>query len=332
MPTPSIDDARLAEIDRLAEREVAEAGVPGLAIALTGPEGPWPCGPTGWPTSRPDARSSRRRSSRSARSARRSRRSPSSSWPRRADSTSMRRSSTSCPGSRSRSSAGRSRSTTSSATPPASPLGIDGTPEAAFQVWSLRGRRPGSAPGDRFHYSNVGYKALGLVIEAVEGRPYPEVVRSRILEPLGMTATEPAITHDVRSRLAVGYDYLHDDRIGYPGRPIVPATWLETATADGSIASTAGDMAAFARMLLRRGEGPAGRLVSEASFARHGRAARADAARQQVRLRAGHASDRRADAARSRRRDGRLPVGAPGGSGGGRSRPSSSRTAPWAIR
>jgi CubicO group peptidase (beta-lactamase class C family) len=146
--------------------------------------------------------------------------------------------------------------------------GIDGTPEATSQVWALRDRRPGSAPGERYHYSNLGYKTLGLVIEAVEGRPYPERIRARILEPLGMAATEPAITNEIRSRLAVGYDYLHDDRIGYPGRPLVPATWLETATADGSVASTAGDMAAFARMLLRQGEGPKGRLLSESSFAR----------------------------------------------------------------
>ncbi len=146
--------------------------------------------------------------------------------------------------------------------------GIDGTPEATSQVWALRDRRPGSAPGERYHYSNLGYKVLGLVIEAVEGRPYPERIRARILEPLGMAATEPAIHNGIRSRLAVGYDYLYDDRIGYPGRPLVPATWLETATADGSIASTAGDMAAFARMLLRQGEGPKGRLLSESSFAR----------------------------------------------------------------
>lgn len=147
-------------------------------------------------------------------------------------------------------------------------VGIDATPEAAFQVWALRDRRPGSAPGERFHYSNLGYKALGLVVEAVDGRPYPEAVRARILEPLGMTATEPAITHRIRSRLAVGYSYVGDDRIGYPGQPIAPATWIETATADGSIASTAGDMVAFARMLLRGGEGPSGRVVSERSFAR----------------------------------------------------------------
>jgi CubicO group peptidase (beta-lactamase class C family) len=146
--------------------------------------------------------------------------------------------------------------------------GIEGTPEAVHQVWALRHLRPGSPPGERFHYSNVGYKALGLVIEEIDGRRYPDAVRARILEPLAMTATAAEITHDLRPRLAVGYEYLHDDRLGYPGRPIAPAAWVETATADGSIASTAEDMMAFARMLLLRGEGPRGRLVSEGSFAR----------------------------------------------------------------
>ena len=146
--------------------------------------------------------------------------------------------------------------------------GIDGTPEAAFQVHALRDRTPGSAPGRRYAYSNLGFKVLGLVIAAVEGLPYPDVVRRRVLEPLGMTQTEPAITNAIRPRLAVGYAYEADDRIGHLGHPLAPATWLETATADGSIASTAGDMALLARMLLRRGEGPSGHLLSEASFTR----------------------------------------------------------------
>jgi CubicO group peptidase (beta-lactamase class C family) len=145
--------------------------------------------------------------------------------------------------------------------------GIDGTPEAAFQVWSLRDLPTFSAPGERFHYSNVGYKALGLVLEAVEGRPYRDILRTRVLDPLEMVATEPAITHDIRARLAVGYEYLHDDRLGHSGAPQAPATWLETETADGSIASTAADMCAFLRLLLRAGEGPNGRLLSEEAFA-----------------------------------------------------------------
>jgi CubicO group peptidase (beta-lactamase class C family) len=145
--------------------------------------------------------------------------------------------------------------------------GIDGTPEAAFQVWSLRELPTFSTPGERFHYSNVGYKALGLVLEAVEGRPYREIIRARVLDPLGMSATEPAITHDIRARLAVGYEYLHDDRLSHAGAPLAPATWLETETADGSIASTATDMCAFVRLLMRGGEGPQGRLLSEEAFA-----------------------------------------------------------------
>jgi CubicO group peptidase (beta-lactamase class C family) len=144
--------------------------------------------------------------------------------------------------------------------------GIDGTPEARFQVWALRDLVPGSAPGTRFHYSNVGFKALGLMIEAVDGRRYAESVRARLLEPLGMTDSEPEIRHAIRPRMAVGYEYLYDDRVLHSGQPLVPAPWLETDTADGSIASTAADMAKFARMLLRRGESPAGRLMSEASF------------------------------------------------------------------
>jgi D-alanyl-D-alanine carboxypeptidase len=145
--------------------------------------------------------------------------------------------------------------------------GIDGTPEAAFQVWSLRDSPTFSAPGERFHYSNVGYKALGLVLETVEGRPYREIIRARVLDPLEMSATEPAITHDIRPRLAAGYEYLHDDRLSHAGSPLAPATWLETETADGSIASTAADMCAFVRMLMREGEGPKGRLLSEEAFA-----------------------------------------------------------------
>jgi D-alanyl-D-alanine carboxypeptidase len=146
--------------------------------------------------------------------------------------------------------------------------GIDATPEAAFQVWALRDLPTFSAPGERFHYSNVGYKLLGLVLEAVDGRSYPEIVRSRILEPLQMQETEPAITNEIRTRLAVGYEYLHDDRMGYAGAELAPATWVEAGTADGCLASTSSDICKFARFILRSGEGPSGPLLSADAFAR----------------------------------------------------------------
>lgn len=129
--------------------------------------------------------------------------------------------------------------------------GIDGTPEATVQVHRLRDLPPGSAPGRQFHYSNVGYKALGLVIEALEGASYPSVIKRRVMDPAGMAASEPAITNAIRGRLAVGYGPAVDDQPWQAGDPLAPSSWLETDTADGSVAATAIDMAAYMRWLMR---------------------------------------------------------------------------------
>ncbi len=44
-------------------------------------------------------------------------------------------------------------------------------------------------PGDRFHYSNLGYAVLGRLVEVLRGRPWDAVLRDEIWEPLGMTST-----------------------------------------------------------------------------------------------------------------------------------------------
>ena len=128
--------------------------------------------------------------------------------------------------------------------------GVDGTPEATFQVWRLRDLRPGSAPGRHFHYSNVGYKTLGLVIEAIEGASYGEVIRRRLLEPVGMRDSTPTITDAIRPRLAIGHEPAFSEHPWSTGDPIAPAPWLTTGTADGSVAATAADLAAWARFLM----------------------------------------------------------------------------------
>ncbi|MEW2178524.1 serine hydrolase domain-containing protein [Streptomyces sp. NPDC005406] len=46
-------------------------------------------------------------------------------------------------------------------------------------------------PGRRHHYSNPGYTLLGALIEAARGASWAEVLRSEILEPLGMHRTSP---------------------------------------------------------------------------------------------------------------------------------------------
>jgi CubicO group peptidase (beta-lactamase class C family) len=124
--------------------------------------------------------------------------------------------------------------------------GNDFSGDAAFEVWSLRDTEATAPPGTWFYYSNVGYKALGLVLEAVWQRPFHRLLTERLLIPLGMNSSIAAITHEVRSRIATGYER---DPAAKRGR--VPATWLETATADGSIAATAVDMTAWIRHLLK---------------------------------------------------------------------------------
>lgn len=140
--------------------------------------------------------------------------------------------------------------------------GTDFSTEGRYEVWALRETEATAPPGTYFHYSNVGYKALGLVLEALLDRPYGQIIQERVLDPLGMKDTEAVITHDTRRRLAVGYEPWYDDRPFHPSRRLAPATWLETATADGSIASNAADMAAYLRCLLNRGRG----LLSEEGF------------------------------------------------------------------
>ena len=45
------------------------------------------------------------------------------------------------------------------------------------------------AAGRRFHYSNLGFAALGEVLARLHGAPWADVVRDEVLLPLGMTRT-----------------------------------------------------------------------------------------------------------------------------------------------
>jgi D-alanyl-D-alanine carboxypeptidase len=121
-------------------------------------------------------------------------------------------------------------------------------------------------PGEHFAYSNLGFKILGWVLASLDGKEYGDLIRERVLGPLGMEASSGQITLDTRPRMAVGYGSAYPDRPFHRRHGLAPATWLETNTGDGSIVSTAGDMAIYARMLLNRGATPGGRIASEESF------------------------------------------------------------------
>jgi D-alanyl-D-alanine carboxypeptidase len=133
------------------------------------------------------------------------------------------------------------------------PTGHDFSTEGLPELLALREVGAGFAPGSRFHYSNAGYKALGLILEAVAGQPWWELARVRILEPLGMLATDPITAFETSRRSATGHWGPFDDRPWHPSHGLVTAPWIESSTADGTICSTAEDMCAYLRMLLAQG-------------------------------------------------------------------------------
>lgn len=140
---------------------------------------------------------------------------------------------------------------------PGAPLLLDAL---LSELWT------GYAPGKRFLYSNTGYNILGFLIEALDKRSFADAMRARILVPLGMTASAPIITNDLRKYMAVGYEPLTEGR-PFPLRgPLGEAQWIEVDIAAGSIASTPADMAKYIRMLVNRGALPKGRLISGEAF------------------------------------------------------------------
>lgn len=121
-------------------------------------------------------------------------------------------------------------------------------------------------PGTNWVYSNIGYGLLGLLIEAVDKRPFAVAMRQRVFNPLGMDSSSPVISNEIRERVAVGYAPLQSDR-PFPVRgKLGEAPWIEVPEAAGSVAATANEMGNYLQMLLNHGVGAKGRVLSDKSF------------------------------------------------------------------
>jgi CubicO group peptidase (beta-lactamase class C family) len=68
-------------------------------------------------------------------------------------------------------------------------------------------------PGERMHYSNLGYGLLDHVIARLSGRSYPEFMRREVFLPLGMTRSSVDIGPGLEPYAAVRYG---DDGVPYP--------------------------------------------------------------------------------------------------------------------
>ena len=88
-----------------------------------------------------------------------------------------------------------------------------------FQRLLSRGLSFAWAPGTRFEYSNTGYGILGRLITNVVGREYREVVRERLLEPLGMADTTYLQDAVDDARFARGYLWRGERYLDEPSDP-----------------------------------------------------------------------------------------------------------------
>jgi D-alanyl-D-alanine carboxypeptidase len=118
------------------------------------------------------------------------------------------------------------------------------TPQAIADAWA---KKPlDFEPGSRYQYSNTNYTLAGMVVEKASGMPFFQFVRTRILQPVGLTS---AADFDVNPRAATSTGYI---RYGLgPLRPAPDAGpgWMYAA---GELAMTASDLAKWDLCLIRR--------------------------------------------------------------------------------
>jgi CubicO group peptidase (beta-lactamase class C family) len=101
----------------------------------------------------------------------------------------------------------------------------------------------GFPPGTEFSYSDTGYHLLGLLIEAVTGRPYEQALDDLLFRPLGIHSTRLLDPEAIIPHLARGYTW---DGAGFLNGPELSGA---TEYASGGFVSTVHDMARWAAAL-----------------------------------------------------------------------------------
>ncbi len=92
-------------------------------------------------------------------------------------------------------------------------------------------------PGTSWKYSNTGYFLLGMIIEKVTGKPYAQVLKERILDPLDMTSTSMNDSSTLLKHRARGYAPAGD---GWKNAEYVDMFWPFSA---GAMVSNVLDLA-----------------------------------------------------------------------------------------
>ncbi|MGH2318917.1 serine hydrolase [Planococcus sp. SE5232] len=108
----------------------------------------------------------------------------------------------------------------------------------------FKNQPPMFEPGERFHYNNAGFIALGLIVERVTGKEFAEVVEERIFAPAKMQNSGYFRLDRLPSQTAFGY--IEEEGTWRTNQYAIPIR----GGADGGAYVTANDMANFWRSLM----------------------------------------------------------------------------------
>ncbi|HEV3089870.1 MAG TPA: serine hydrolase [Candidatus Cybelea sp.] len=148
-------------------------------------------------------------------------------------------------------------------------------PGYVYDIWTLRNAQTLFPPATAWSYSNDGFATAGAILAKVDGRTWPDSLQSRVLTPIGMTASSPVFTPQNMGNAAVGYQFRDNDRPPPRSPALVAAPPLDFVDPAGSVLSTPEDMARYMRFYLNSGKTADGvRLLSPATFAAMTRADR----------------------------------------------------------
>ncbi|HKQ15955.1 MAG TPA: serine hydrolase domain-containing protein [Steroidobacteraceae bacterium] len=119
------------------------------------------------------------------------------------------------------------------------------------------------SPGAAWNYG-VSTDVVGYLVGKISGQPFEQFLRSRILDPLGMTDTDFMVPAAKASRFAACYAATPDGRMALQDDPqtsffLKPPTFV---SGGGGLVSTVADYLRFCRMLLNGGTLDGVRLVS----------------------------------------------------------------------
>lgn len=109
---------------------------------------------------------------------------------------------------------------------------------AQLVAFTRERQQPVGRPGEQFYYSDTGYVLLGLILEAIEGRRYADIMQERLFDPLVMQNSY------VKDQYGVQTDALgvYVDGIDFNGRNALSIDW-----AGGGVITTMDDLLAFMR-------------------------------------------------------------------------------------